>query len=148
MIDNRITIIDAIINKTKNGELTWYDTKNIQETTYKNKTYTQIMDKDGHYLMAKFILRKARYAGIDQIISLIIEFINPVYIKNDTDKYAKRMTVCRVRNVTSLIVLYDKMEELFRVVRESVMDDIKQPEREYIMNTLLYSFSKEENNDR
>ena len=144
MIDDRITIIDGIINKTKNGELTWYDTNNIQETTYKNKTYTQIMDKDGHYLMAKFILRKARYAGVDQIISLIIEFISPVYIKNDTDRYAKRMTVCRVRNSTSIVVLYDKMEELFTVIRESIINDINQSEREYIMSTLVYSFSKEE----
>ena len=171
---DHVSIVDAIINKTKNNKLNWYDTKNIEEITYKNKNYTKIFDKDGHYLMAKFILRKIddRVVGTNILysaVSLIIEYIDPVHIKNDTDKYAKRMVICESEKIIDnnainfIYVLYDnkrilvyrgtehnlgvilfnKLKELSKTIKESIDRDISQSEKDYIMETLLYSLSKD-----
>ena len=155
--------------------MNWYDTKNIEETTYKNKNYIKIFDKDGHYLMAKFILRKIddRVVGTNILysaVSLIIEYIDPVHIKNDTDKYAKRIIICESNKIIDNnainfiyalydnkrilsfrndsehnfgVIMFDKLKELSKAIKESIDRDISQSEKDYIMKTLLYSLSKD-----
>jgi ABC-type uncharacterized transport system ATPase subunit len=98
-----------------------------------------------------------------------------MHVNNDTDKYAKRIIICKSARIVDndtikfIYTLYDnkcilvyrdesennfgatlfsKLKELSKAIKESIDRDISQYEKDYIMETLLYSLSKEENNDR